>query len=220
MKNGNGVLARMSAGQAEVAKASPAVYALAPPSAESSCPVPEPTRASVIDGSKLGNSAAHVVTLKVVNGAITDQYLQIGSLAATTGGYATFGLDGKSGADDVLFDVNGQDAAGYAQTLSSFANFGGMILNGVKYFGASTAQVNTGVEYTKIDHNQNAAVVKSRSVMFDNQLNAASIADCNIPLNASQGIRILILAGETVTVELDVLAQGYTVGEYTTDMPL
>ena len=214
------VLKRLQAGQAEVKAVAPMVYALAPSSPENSCPTPQPTDATAIDGTKIQGGASHVITLEVENGEATPVYLTVGSLAAYPTGFSQFGIAGDNGADKVAFTVNGQNAAGGAQLVTDFATSGGLLLSGIKAFSGSAAQFAKGILMVTVDHNGNSKVLKQRNIVFDNHLNCVSLTGCTLALNASQGFLYEVLAGETVTIELEVLAQGYTVGEYTQNMAL
>jgi hypothetical protein len=176
------------------------------PGAADNCVVPKPTVSNQIDTKNLQSSSGDVVQFKVTNGAATDVTYMIGlGMLNVTGRPSFFGI-ADAAADEPLVTGRMGASALHSQLFSSVVNGHGYIVKSIKVFGASAAQITEQLTPTTVTPNLDLRRTTGHTTRVDSDLNYAILDGCPTPLSFYSGVLYNIQAGETVTIELDVMA--------------
>lgn len=187
------------------------------PGTDQSCNVPAPTVSNQINTKNLQQSSGDVIQFKITNGAGTDATVMLGlGMLNVTGRPSFFGIN-DAACDEPL--VSGRMGASALQTqmFSNVVNGHGYIAKSIKVFGASAAQITEQLTPANVTPNLDLRKTTGHTTRVDSDLNYAVLDGCPTPLTFYSGVLYNLQAGETVTIEVDVMAVA-TIEDFSTGL--
>lgn len=175
------------------------------PSAEQ-CNTPAPTVNNQIDTKNLINGSGDVVQFTIANGSSENVTVIIGlGLLNVTGTPALFNIL-DAAVDEPLVTDQGGAGAFKTSFFSQTVNGHGYIAKSIKIFSASAEQVSEQPIVVEINPNFDLKRKTGHLVKQNRDLNYVILDSCHVPLTWFQGVLYIVQAGETVSIEIDVLA--------------
>lgn len=175
------------------------------PGADASCNVPAPTVSNDINTKNLLHSGGDVIQFTVTNGAATDVTYMIGlGMLNVTGRPSFFGI-ADAAADEPLVVGRMGASALHSQLFSNVVNGHGYLAKSIKVFGASAAQIVEPLTPATVNPNLDIKKTTGSTTRVDSDLNYAILDGCVTPLTFYSGVLYNLQAGETVTIEIDVM---------------
>lgn len=217
--------------------------AIVNPNDGKACPTPKPTVSNPIDTQKLRQAKSETVSFELTNNdAVNAHYVYIGvgtingfiaaanpeminhvaskyGLPASNPLYTDeFGVTSPAIRDEWSPDA-GEVTDPKQISALKMANFNEMakthtfLLENVRIFNASDAQMVNNIETVLIDGDGNVRRERASNVMRNKDLNYITLSGCAQPASFYEGFIYKLGAGESVTMELDILGVD-TIGDY------
>lgn len=169
------------------------------------CQAPAPTINNTINVGNLKNVGGDVISMEIENTDVVDTTVAIGlGLFNVTGTPAAFGVATAAVDNPLVLDKFGAGAA-HTQFFSEFVNGHSYIASSVKVFSATPSQAAVAPEFATITPNGDLRRTRAKNIKQNTDLNYIELAACHIPLTFYQGLLYTLKAGETVTIEVEVL---------------
>lgn len=214
--------------------------AIVNPNDVKACPTPKPTVSNPIDTQKLRQAKSETVSFELTN-KDTDNahyvYVGVGNfnglvalMGQGTTGDISNAISSKYGLPDATpkYDtgsgimgpaISDDWTAGALTGPLKLQNFNEMakghtvLLENVRIFNASDAQMANNIETVLIDGDGNVRRERASNVMRNKDLNYITLSGCALPASFYEGFIYKLGAGESVTMELDILGVD-TIGDY------